>query len=98
MSGGSHNYVCFTIEQELVGNMHDRELNDLMADIAKLAHDLEWADSADIGREDYDRMVKAFKKKWFKQSWEERLRDYVDTALTDLRVELHKMIGDETNE
>ena len=40
MSGGSHNYICWKIEEELVGRMHDAELDDLMNDIAELAHDL----------------------------------------------------------
>lgn len=49
MSGGSHNYVCYNIENDLCGQMHDRELDDLMKDIAELAHDLEWYDSGDRG-------------------------------------------------
>ena len=48
MSGGSHNYIYYQIEENLCGQMKDAELNDLMDDIVKLAHDLEWADSCDI--------------------------------------------------
>lgn len=41
MSGGCKNYICYKIENELVGQMHDKELDDLMKDITELAHDLE---------------------------------------------------------
>lgn len=34
MSGGSHNYVCYRIEEDLYGQMYDEELNDLVKDIA----------------------------------------------------------------
>lgn len=44
MSGGSHGYIYYEIESQLCGAMHDRELNDLMKDIAELAHDLEWVE------------------------------------------------------
>jgi hypothetical protein len=53
MSGGSHNYVCYAIENDLCGQTEDKEIDDLMEDIAKLAHDLEWYHSADISREEY---------------------------------------------
>lgn len=93
MSGGSHDYICYRIENELVGSMHDIELDDLMKDIAELAHDVEWYDSGDYGYETYEECVKKFKDKWFKTSREERLKGYIDTAINDLREELHRMIG-----
>ena len=34
MSGGSHNYICYRIEEDLVGQMEDKELDDLMRDIS----------------------------------------------------------------
>lgn len=46
MSGGSHNYVCYDIEEQLCGKMHDLELDEFMKDIAGLAHDLEWCTSS----------------------------------------------------
>ena len=30
MSGGSRDYICYKIENELCGQMYDDELNDLM--------------------------------------------------------------------
>ena len=93
MSGGSHGYVCYTIEEELYGKMHDPELNDLIKDIAKLAHDLEWWESADYGEGAYRETVRNFKQKWFNSSREERLKTYVDEALERQRSELYSMIG-----
>lgn len=93
MSGGSHNYICYTIEEELVGRMHDKELDDLMRDIVKLAHDLEWYESGDYGRDDYIKTVKEFKNKWFGNSRNEMLKGYIDEAIDDLREELYNMIG-----
>ena len=93
MSGGSHNYISYTIEEILCGRMYDQELNDLMQDIAELAHDLEWMDSGDISPDTYWETVRKFKKKWFKGNREERLRKYVDTEIMNLKEEMYKMIG-----
>ena len=76
MSGGSHDYVCFKIEDELCGKMHDAELDDLMQDIAELAHELEWFDSCDSSEQDYKECVINFKNKWFKGDRSERLKTY----------------------
>ena len=96
MSGGRHNYICYRIEEDLAGQMEDRELNDLITDIVELAHDLEWYKSADYGREDYLKTVRKFKDKWFKQSREERLRKYIEEATQNIRDELLEMIGGDT--
>ena len=56
MSGGSHNYICYRIEEDLVGQMEDKELDDLMRDIAELAHDLEWYHSCDTDEEEPHRL------------------------------------------
>ena len=93
MSGGSHGYVCYTIEEELCGKMHDTELNELIKDIADLAHDLEWWESADYCEEVYRETVRNFKQKWFNSSREQRLKAYVDKALEKQRVDLYDMIG-----
>lgn len=98
MSGGSHNYICYKIEEELVGQMHDMELNDLMKDIAKLAHDLEWFDSSDYGENDYKKSVEKFKNKWFGKSRNERLKEYIDESINELKEQLYTMIGVKENE
>lgn len=92
-SGGSHNYICCSIENNLVGQMHDMELDDLMKDIVKLTHDLEWADSCDISEEDYSKTVKEFKNKWFKQDRTQRLKKYIDDNLEKTKKELYSLLG-----
>lgn len=98
MSGGSHDYICYKINEELCGKMEDRELNDLINDISILAHDLEWYHSGDIGRESYVKSIKAFKKKWFKANRDERLRGYVDEAVAALKEEFYALIGESNND
>lgn len=94
MSGGSHNYLCYQIEEYYVGHMHDRELDDLMKDIAKLTHDLEWYDSGDYGPDGYFDTVKEFKKKWFQGVRKDRLRKLIDESVDELRKELYGMVGE----
>lgn len=98
MSGGSHNYIYCRIEDDLVGQMEDRELNDLMKDIATLAHDLEWYHSADTSRDDYRESVRKFKDKWFKQRREERLKKYIEESIQEIKEELLNMIGGESDD
>lgn len=94
MSGGSHNYVYYQIEENLCGQMKDAELNDLMKDVAKLAHDLEWADSCDISEETYFKTVNKFKAKWFGSVREDRLKKYIDKAIERAKKELYTLVGD----
>ena len=93
MSGGSHSYIFADIDNQLCGQMFDPELNDLMEDISKLAHDLEWWQSGDYGEEDYREAVIKFKEKWFNSSREVRLKKYVDEAVKELKTDLYNMIG-----
>ena len=95
MSGGSHSYVFYQIEEYLCGQMHDRELNDLMTDVCQLAHDVEWFDSCDYSEETYKECVSKFKQKWFKSSRKERLKGYIDKAIEELRKELYSLIDNE---
>ncbi len=92
MSGGSHNYVCYSIEDNLCGQMKDIELNDLIKDIANLAHELEWYESGDISKDYYTEAVKAFKDKWFKSDRNERLMKYIDEETERLRKDLYEML------
>ena len=93
MSGGSRDYICYTIEDELCGRMYDDELNDLMKDVSKLAHDVEWFDSADIGEEDYMKTVAEFKQKWFNGDRRARLKSYIDRQIEDTKKKLYALIG-----
>lgn len=81
MSGGSFNYQYSTIEYEYVGKMQDVILNELMKDLVKVLHDLEWWQSGDTSEEDYRETVNDFKEKYFK--------NYNDT--------IKKVIIDEVN-
>lgn len=92
MSGGSHNYLYNRVEEEYCGAMHDIELDDLMTDIVKLLHDLEWYDSGDYGENTYRELVNKFKKKWFGTSREDRLKEYVDKSVESVRNELYSLI------
>lgn len=64
MSGGSHNYISYKLEEECVGEMHDAELNGLIEDLCRVLHDLEWWQSGDISEGEYRNTVDEFKKKW----------------------------------
>lgn len=93
MSGGSMNYIYVKIQNELCDNMLDDELNELMKDIAELAHDREWYESDDYGREQYFETVIAFKEKWFNGNREERLKEYIDNNLKRMKEDLYHIIG-----
>lgn len=92
MSGGSYGYICFSIEEQLVGRMEDAELDEMAKDFAKLCHALEWWQSADTDEESYRREVKRFKKKWFNTERSERLEEIINQKCDDLKQELIKMI------
>lgn len=97
MSGGSCNYICYKIEEELVGRMEDPELDDLMADIVKLACSLEWYLSADTGRDTYLKDVKEFKNKWLHGDRNARLKSYIDKELSNTKEKLYLLIGEEND-
>ena len=97
MSGGSHNYTYYRVEEEYVGAMHDAELDEMMKDLVKVLHDVEWWQSADIGEDDYRKTVKAFKAKWFDSDRGERLKPIIERKINNVRKELLDMIGGETN-
>lgn len=67
MSGGSYSYIYNRVEEECVNRMYDSQLNEMMKDLVKVLHDLEWWQSSDTGEDTYRRAVTEFKKKWFKQ-------------------------------
>ena len=63
MSGGSLDYICFSL-LEVSGKTGDKQVDELIKDMANLLHDLEWCLSDDIGKEDYLETLKKFKNKW----------------------------------
>ena len=83
MSGGSHDYGCYTLERLFCDSMQDDEMNEMIQDLVKVLHDVEWWDSGDIGEERYRTTVEEFKKKWFGTRDEvlrERLFRHLDSA------------------
>lgn len=98
MSGGSRDYICWKIENELCDynggkGMYDIEITDLAKDFAKLAHSLEWAESGDTCMEDYYKDVEKFKNKWFKSNRENRLKGYINEKIESLKLELERLVG-----
>lgn len=67
MSGGSYSYIYNRVEEECVNRMYDSQLNEMMKDLVKVLHDLEWWQSCDSDEKRYRESVTKFKKKWFKQ-------------------------------
>lgn len=65
MSGGSFDYLFYQVEDTYSGEMRDKEMNELIDDLIKVLHDLEWWQSSDISEEDYRETVTKFKTKWF---------------------------------
>ena len=92
MSGGSYEYICYKVEEQCVGRMHDAEMDEMMKDLAKVLHDLEWWDSDDIGEEDYRKTLKKFKAKWFNGDRNARLEIIIDEKVEALRKELKEMM------
>lgn len=98
MSGGSYGYIYSRLEDECKNRMYDAELNDLIKDLIKVLHDLEWWQSGDIGEDTYRETVAIFKEKWFRSDRKERLKGYVDEKCGLLKSELYRLIGVMENE
>ena len=97
MSGGSMNYVCYTIEEQ-ARYLEDRELIDIAKDMAKLFHDAEWWHSSDIDEKDYRETVKWFKDKWLRiGNVDERLRGYIDQIFDDAKQECKLLVTGESD-
>ena len=91
MSGGSMDYVCFKVE-DAVAHIEDKEIKELVKDLAKLLHDLEWWDSGDYSRADYEETVADFKSKWFGDNRHERLKEYIRESLDKMEAEIDKLL------
>ena len=89
MSGGSLDYFYSTLEEH-VGDFGDRELDDLVKDLATLFHDREWFLSCDTCEGKWNEARDNFKKKWFANG---SRRDRIDKYLSEVREELLKSFG-----
>lgn len=89
MSGGSLNYFFGELEDHS-GDFGDRELDELVKDLAKLFHDREWYLSADTCEGAWNESRDAFKRKWFAEGARaERIEKY----MSDVKDEMLKSFG-----
>ena len=85
MSGGSLNYFYTELEDH-VGDFGDKELDNLVKDLATLFYDREWFLSGDTGEGSWREARKAFKAKWFtKHGREERIEQYLKDLTKEVR-------------
>lgn len=96
MSGGSYSYIYSQLFRECEGRMHDDEMEDLVADLYKVLHDLEWWQSCDTSEDTYRETVAKFKAKWFKGDRSARLKSYIDAEIERTRHELYELIMTDT--
>ena len=92
MSGGHFNYQYSTIEYTYCGEMEDAELNEMMEDLVKLLHDLEWWKSADYSEDTYRESVQKFKKKWFKRT-KANMKEFIEKQFEEKKEELYRDLG-----
>ena len=86
MSGGSLDYFYCTL-QEHVGDFGDKELDDLVKDLAELFHDREWYLSSDTGVGDWNEARDAFKTKWFTEHGRQaRIEQYLSELAEEVRI------------
>lgn len=85
MSGGSLNYFYCEL-QDHTKDFGDKELNELVADLAELFHEREWYLSADTGVGDWNEARDAFKAKWFTEHGrQERIEKYLAEFADEVR-------------
>jgi len=94
MSGGSYAYIYSRLSEECENRMYDAEMDDLIKDLCKVLHDLEWWQSGDTSEGQYRKTLSAFKKKWFKGDREQRLKGYIDGQIGIVRSQLYSLIGE----
>lgn len=84
MSGGSLNYFYCTL-QDHVGDFGDKELDNLVEDLAELFHEREWYLSGDTGKGDWREARDAFKGKWFTEyGRKERIEKYLKQLASEV--------------
>ena len=95
MSGWAMDHLYYRVEEFADMFLPDLEMRDLMLDLSKVLHDLEWWRSGDYSQDVYEKTLKEFKDKWFKQTRSKRLKAYIDKKLDSTKRELYQMIGEE---
>lgn len=86
MSGGSLNYFYSELEDH-EKDLGDKELNELVHDLAQLFHDREWYLSSDTCQGDWNESRDKFKEKWFTEHGrQERIEQYLAEFADEIRV------------
>jgi hypothetical protein len=86
MSGGSLDYFYAMLEDH-VGDFGNKELDELVSDLAELFHDREWYLSSDTGVGQWNEARDAFKAKWFKEgARQERIEKYLAEFSNEIRM------------
>ena len=67
----------------------DLELNEMLKDLVKVLHDVEWWQSGDISEESYRETVTKFKKKWFKRD-KTQVKNVIDSVFEKEKQELYE--------
>ena len=89
MSGGSLNYFYSEMESH-IGDFGDKELDDLVKDLADLFYAREWFLSSDTCEGNWVEARDAFKEKWFSTCGREKR---IETYLDELRTDVLKSFG-----
>lgn len=92
MSSGSLDYFYSQLNDH-VGDFKDRELDELVSDLAELFHDREWYLSGDYGEGDWNEARDKFKQKWFTDVGRQ---ERVEKAFDDAKTELLRSFGFDT--
>ena len=92
MSGGSLNYFYSDLEYH-TEDFNDKELNELVKDLAELFHDREWFLSADTGEGAWNEARDAFKEKWFGPDSQKLRMERINRYLDEIREDLMKQFG-----
>lgn len=86
MSGGSLNYFYSYLEEH-EKDFGDKELDELVHDLAKLFHDREWYLSADTSEGSWNEARDKFKEKWFTEHGrQERIEQYLSEIADEVRM------------
>lgn len=92
MSGGSLNYFYNDLGYH-AEDFNDKELNELVKDLAKLFHDREWFLSSDTCEGAWNEARDAFKKKWFGTEGQKQREERINRYLDEIRDDLMKQFG-----
>ena len=89
MSGGSLSYFYAELQSH-VGDFDDKELDDLVSDLADLFYVREWYLSCDKGEDDWNKARKAFKDKWFAP---DKRPERIEKYIAEMSKEIRKAFG-----